>query len=530
MRRTPMLVVPLVLAGLVACSGSPNGSSSDAGYAAGGTFTMAFAIDLGGGFDPYRSTQGVLTALNGLAYDSLVNQRPDGTFVSGLAEKWEADARTATFTLRKGVTCSDGTPLTAGQIADDVNYVSDPKNESPQYGVNTPAIPLTATGDDASGTVKVTVHKPYGFLLHTIGRLPIVCAKGFKDPSTLKTTSSGTGPFVLTKMVPGQSYTFSVRKDYTWGPDGASTSAPGTPATVVVKIITNETTAANLLLSGELNLSKVTGADAGRIRERGLASLKQLTAAAWLSFNQRGGRPTGDERVRRALVSALDHDEVVKVSTAGAGVAAKGLTAVEPRACTDDTVTGQLPQHDLAAAEAALDEAGWLKGPDGIRRRDGKTLDIDLHYGQAKSPLDKPTAELLSQKWKALGVKVKLTADSAASGVEALYETSNWDVYLQGFGFQLPSQMVPYLSGEAPPKGVNQGGIDNKQYNQLAAKAEGMVPDQGCAYWKQAEQAILRTVGVAPLSNRPEHWFLNKAEAELRTNDTVVPTSIRILN
>ncbi len=516
----------LLVAGCSGGSSSSSGSGDAAGFAANGTFTMSVASDPGG-FDPLR-TRGVL-GLSVIAYDSLVNQLPDGKFVSGLAEKWTAEPRSATFTLRKGITCSDGTPLTATDVAESIRYVSDPKNTSPQYGVNTPTVPLTATADDTAGTVKVATSSAYGFLLNTVGLVPVVCAKGRKDPKMLATASDGTGPFVMTQAVPGQSYTFTVRKDYTWGPDGAATSAPGTPSSVVVKVIPNETTAANLLLSGELNLAKVTGdADAKRLEARGLKKQDWQVGGAWLSFNQRG-RPTADQRVRRALLAGVDLDEVVKVSTAGAGGVPGSLLALKPPGCTGDTVKGQLPKHDPAGAGTLLDQAGWAEGGDGFRAKDGKRLTIDLHYLPTQSTLDKPTAELLSQKWRALGAEVALSADAPSKAVDVLYKTGDYDVYISGYNFNLPSQMVPYLSGPGAPNGNNLGGVNNKDYNTLVTKAEALMPPDACEYWNQAEQAIVRGADLAPISNRAEHWFSQRAEVTVQRYNSPIPTTIRML-
>ena len=509
------------------CGGSGLAASGNGPvrYAAHGTFTMATALDPAS-FDPLRSR--FVLGLSVLAYDSLVNQLPDGRFVSGLAEKWSVNARSAVFTLRKGTTCSDGAPLTASQVATSIAWASDPKNQSPQYGVNTPTVPLTATGDDASGTVRVALRSPYGFLLNTVGRVPVVCARGMKDPKLLVSSSDGTGPFVLTSVVPGQSYTFNVRRGYTWGPGGASTSAPGTPSKVVIKVITNETTAANLLLSGELNLAKITGQDYRRLDARGLKRTEWKVAGAWLTLNQRG-RPTADPAVRQALIAALNRDQLLKVSTAGTGSVPTGLLALEPKGCPGDTVAGQLPRYDVAAAGALLDKAGWTKGADGVRAKNGRPLTIDLHYLPGASNLDKPTAELVAVMWKALGVRMKVTADTASSSQEVMFKSGNYDVYLSGWGFSLPSQLVPYLSGPVPPKGNNIAGIDNKNYSALVAKAAGLMPSAACTYWNQAEQAIIRSADLAPISNRAEHWFLQKAQARMQPYDAPIPTSLRLL-
>ncbi len=510
------------------CSGSSSSSGSgQSATANAGTFTMAITADLNG-LDPYRSS-GLAFGLSVLAYDSLVHQRRDGTFVSGLAEKWAADAHSATFTVRPDVTCSDGTPLTATQVAASISYASNPKNQSVQYGVNTPAAAFTATGDDASRTVKVVMERePYGFLLNTVGLLPIMCSHGLKDAQLLKKSSDGTGPFVLTEAVPGQSYTLSVRQGYTWGPDGASTAAPGVPARIVLRVVENETTAANLLLSGEIDLAKITGQDDQRLAARGIKRLDWKLGGAWLSFNQRAARVTADKRLRQSMVQALELGEIVKVSTGGTGTAATGLLALEPKGCSGDTVTGALPAHDVAAAETLLDKAGWIKGADGVRRQNGKPLSIDLHYATYISSLDKPTAELIAQRWRAIGVDVRLTPDGTGQAIEVLYKTSNFDVYLIGYQFQLPSQMVPYLSGPVPPQGKNAAGIHNKQYESLVTKAGAMMPPEACGSWNEAERAITRNLDIAPISSRVDHWYLRAGQAEIQRYDAPVPTSLRV--
>lgn len=206
--------------------------------------------------------------------------------------------------------------------------------------------------------------KPFGFVLNTVGQLPIVCPKGLTDPNVFKNGSAGTGPFVLTAVVPGQSLTFTVRKGNTWGPGGASTSAPGTPAKVVLKVVSDQTTAANLLLSGGANLAEISGPDGQRLERAGLRKVQRLGSGAWLWFNHLGGRPTAGKQVRQALVQALDLGQVVKVSTGGSGGPSTGLVTRQPRPCTADTVSGQFPKYDLAAAGALLDTAGWRKAPE----------------------------------------------------------------------------------------------------------------------------------------------------------------------
>ncbi|TDC53276.1 ABC transporter substrate-binding protein [Jiangella ureilytica] len=530
--RTPAV---LLVAFAAACLATACGATSDddtgstggsASYAIDATFTIGLRDDPGT-FDPYHSQ--LIFGEAYLAYDSLLNLAPDGEFVSGLAETWTADANGATFTLREDVTCSDGAPLTASDVAAAITFVSDPANQSPQYGVYTPTVSLTATGDDAARTVEVTVAEPFGFLLHTVGQLPIVCARGLADPDLLRTESDGTGPFVLTDVVPGQTYTFTRRDDYAWGPDGAGTDQPGMPKQVVLRIVTNESTRANLLLSGEINFALITGRDWQRLDAQGLDKVVVPSSGAWLWFNQVDGRVTQDKKVRQALVQSLDFEELVAVSTGETGSLSDGLITAEPKACPGDTVSGQLPGFDVAASEALLDEAGWAAGADGLRAKDGVPLTIDLHFVPSITPDYQPAAELVAQKWEELGIRVELTSDTFTTMNQFMFETSDYDVYLGGFGFGLPHQAVPYLSGPVPPDGTNLSGLHNAEYEELVAQAQALTPPEACEYWGRAEQALFRNLDLVPISNRPWPFYLQHAEARTSSTNFPVPTSMRVL-
>jgi peptide/nickel transport system substrate-binding protein len=529
MRR--LLVIPATLTAMClvasACGGGTTRSGGPDGgprYAKNATFTIVLTDDY-----PSLNTyaKGPLS-IDRVAYDSLVHLRPNGEFVSGLAEKWSVDTTSATFTLRKGITCNDGTALTPSHVAAAITYVADTDNASTHYGVSVPKVPLTAAGDDAAGTVRVALERPFGFLLHTIGLLPIVCPKGLADPGTLEKGTSGTGPYTLTKHVPGQSYEFTARPEYTWGPGGATTKTPGLPAKIVYRIVTNETTAANLLLSGEVNLARVSGEDQQRLIAAGLKKREEPLSGAWMWFNQRGERPVDDVRVRQALVHALDRKEIIKVNTGGYGTESGGLVTRQPRFCRGETIAGLLPKYDVAAAESLLDQAGWAKGSDGLRRKGGKPLAVDLHYAPPySSPLEKPTAELMAQRWEAIGVQVKQTSDSV-TGFGETQETGNYDIYLQGYFLYLPSQLVPFASGPTPPKGQNFAGIDNKEYQDLTTKAVAMAPPEACTLWHQAEQALVRNLDIAPIADRPRPWYLKNGDAQFVAFDSPIPMSIRV--
>ena len=121
-----------------------------------------------------------------------------------------------------------------------------------------------------------------------------------------------------------------------------------------MKIVENEGTAANLLVSGDINAATVIGPDAKRLEAQELfaAETPALQGEQW--YNHDDGHATSDADVRMALTQALDLAELASVSTAGAGTPATTLAAIEPVSCPGDSVSGSLPAQDVDAAKAAL--------------------------------------------------------------------------------------------------------------------------------------------------------------------------------
>jgi peptide/nickel transport system substrate-binding protein len=124
---------------------------------------------------------------------------------------------------------------------------------------------------------------------------------------------------------------------------------------------------------------------------------------------------------------------------------------------------------------------------------------------------------------------VKLIPITLAQYGTYLFQTRNWDIELEGNGISLPIQAVPFYSGPEPPKGQNWTGIHNPDYDRLVAKAQNQPLPAACTYWNQAEQALFRDVDVVPIVNRPEQWYLQKAQATYAGYDRPLPSSIRLL-
>ncbi|MCD4523967.1 ABC transporter substrate-binding protein [Nocardioides sp. cx-173] len=502
-------VTTALLAGCGGGGDDPGSPSGGGDVVDGGTFTMAIAGDPGK-LDPHSSASTQLFTVNQLAYDNLVAVNGDGEIESQLASEWTVDGTTVTFTLNDNITCADGSDFTATTVVDNIAYVGDPKSKSPYLGTFLPA-GATAKADDAAGTVTVTLAQPAPFVLNGFASLPMVCESGLADRPSLAAETAGTGPYELTEAVPGDRYTYQIRDGYAWGPDGASTDETGMPDTVIMKVVQNEGTAANLLLSGEVNAATIQGPDVKRLDGAKLFSNSTPAMVGEQWYNHNEGRETSDAEVRMALTTALDLDELASVATAGEGTPATTLASLAPTSCPGDSISEALPAQDVDAAKAALD---------------GR--EVTFLYSSAAGTAVSAAAELAAQQWEAAGAKVTTKAldETALQGV--IFGTGDWDIAWVPLNVSSPDQLVPFLSGPGVAEGgTNFAGIDNPDYTAAVQEATAMNGVEGCDTWLEAESNLVAAADLVPFANNQVKTFGNGAEFEYPGQ--LVPTSIRML-
>ncbi|MGH4001809.1 MAG: ABC transporter substrate-binding protein [Pseudonocardiaceae bacterium] len=520
------MLIALAMLALPACGNGGGGGASDAGDLVNGkTFTMTLGTDPGA-MDPGMTVLTAPRLLGRFLYSRLVEPTDDGKVVPALAEKWDVDATTATFTLREGITCDDGSELTATAVADNINFIGDPANQSPLLGLNVQP-GTVAKADDAARTITVTSGAPDAFLLHNVGGVPIACASGLADRDLLAKGKAGTGMFKLVEAVANDHYKLERREDFAWGPGDWDQDQKGLPDEVVIRIIPNETTAANQLISGEVNAAFIAGAEQDRLDRQDLFRVETAVPAGQFFFNESEGRPTADETVRRALMQAQDLGELRKVLAGAKGSVPTSMVVISPNPCDLDAVKGNLPEHDVSTAEEALDAAGWEKGADGIRTKDGKKLELDMIYLNTFGETMAATAELAQQEWKKIGVAVKLHGVDNTKLGEALFGTGDWDISAGQVAATLPSQLVGFFGGPVPPDGTNFAHVDNAEYDALASKAATQTGAAGCEDWAAAESELVKSVDAVPYANSVAVTY-GKGARFTTVDVGINPTSIRM--
>jgi len=508
---------------LVGCSSDGGGQTSTGNTIDGATFTQIMGADPGN-LDPQMSAGSALFDLSLFAYDTLVSVNGEGEVQSQLASEWSLDGLTASLTINDGIVCSDGTDFTAQTAADNLNWVSDPANESAFLGAFLPAGITTVAEDD---TITMTLSEPAPFLMLGLAGLPMVCDAGLNDRSLLASASNGTGPYVLTEAVPNDHYTFELREEYAWGPNGATVDEPGIPAKVNLRIVGDGTTATNLLLSGEVNAAQLAGPDADRALAADLFAHESTAVAGEQWYNQAEGHPTSDPAVRMALTQAVDLDELANVITAGKGGPGTALATVDPRGCTFESVPGSLPTFDVDAANAALDEAGWVRGDDGVRVKDGTRLSLVFLYDNSLGAAATAAAELAMSAWQEIGVEVDGKQQDESVMLEALFGTGAWDISWVTLNVNSPDQIVGFASGTVAPEGVNFASIDNADYEAAVAEAIQLPGAEGCSIWQEAETALFTAADLVPFANTTVHMFGNGAEFDWLGQTS--PTSLRMI-
>lgn len=179
----------------------------------------------------------------------------------------------------------------------------------------------------------------------------------------------GTGPFRLVEYVPHQRLVVERNEDY-WGNRARLD-------TITFRFIPDGYTQWLSLQTGEVDLvydlprellpeaRRMAGIKAGF--EPGVSP---AGSSEIMFLNRAGPAPytiLQDQAVRRALAHALDRKTVVEQLWADAAEVGDSVTPAALLGEHGAVIEG--PRYDRALAEALLDQAGWMYGPDGIRSR-----------------------------------------------------------------------------------------------------------------------------------------------------------------
>ena len=388
--------------------------------------SMTTGSEPAAGFDPMVSWGCGEHVHEPLIQSTLITTDADLNFKNDLATSYEAseDGMTWTFTVRDDVKFTDGTPLTARDVAFTINGILNSEASECDMSMVKEAV---AT-DDA--TVVVHMEKPFNALLYTLAVVGIVPEHAYGD--TYGDNPIGSGRYMLEQWDKGQQVIFEANPDY-YGEE---------PKIKTLTVLFMEEDAAMAAaMSGQADVAHT----AASYSDQEIDGYELLSVATVdnRGFNlpctepeekdgiTYGNSLTSDVKVRRAINLAIDREEMIENVLNGYGTVAYSVCDKMPW-YNEDAVT----EYDLDAAKALMEEAGWIEGDDGIREKDGEKAELTIMFSNGDS-VRQALAEDSANQLRELGIDVT----TSGVGWDTAYDQAQSEPLIWGWGAHSPMEL-----------------------------------------------------------------------------------------
>lgn len=323
-----------------------------------------------------------------------------------------ADLKTWTFHLRPGLKWSDGQPLDARDVDYTWKLWTNPKF-TPAF---TTGYNLITSADVSADNLSITFHlkqaySPFVSVWSDGGFAPlpahhfssIAPDKVLTSPDNLN-PSVTSGPFMMKESKPGDHYTVVKNPSYY----RASEGLPYLDS-VVFRIVPDQNTILKDLQAGTVNSAwflDVTKTIAyQRLTNYKLQGSPKASNFEAFYFNFHNKILGQFPEVRKAMAMAVDHQALIDTARRGQAtpLCTDHASGVNPGYQAD----APCPKFDPAAANALLDQSGWVKGADGYRSKGN--MKLDFQYSTTANNLWRADDELILQSnFKAIGIKLEI--------------------------------------------------------------------------------------------------------------------------
>ncbi len=459
----------------------------------------------------YLSTMDLVYFLSSLMYSYMVVANDRGQLEGDLVTQVPTlanggisrDGETYVYHLRHGVRWQDGAPLTSADVKFSWQAVVNRDNN-------------TLHREGYTEVASIDTPDPYTVRVHLKRRYPPFVSKFFTplqeggkpilpahvlgryksiNQVPFNAAPIGSGPFKFVRWERGRQIVFERNPLYYRGVPKLER--------VVFTIIPNDQTILN-----EVRLHHVDLVASPAITQyRQYRQLKDVTTELypWNSqalFIMNQSHPGLDDvRVRGALAKSIDYDAIIAKLTQNTATPAHDI--IPPTAI--GYTFNPAYKYDPAAANAILDEAGYKRGPDGVRSKGATHLDYTLDI-IAGSDSERMTAVQVQQYFSAIGVRlaVKTYAYNTIFTPEGPIYSGSYDFATYGVTLSWDPDMLYYVGCDYfYPKGENVYRYCNKQVD--AYERAGLSSDDPAvraAAYHPAEQLLWQTVPYIPLYDR----------------------------
>ncbi|KMP41709.1 ABC transporter substrate-binding protein [Bacillus cereus] len=372
----------------------------------------------GGVFLPYFQQNGWDGNVTSVIFASLVSTDKQGKPIPELAEKWDvsSDQLTYTFHLRKNLKFSDGSPLTADDVAFTLTLLHDKAYEGEvdisQYAVKGGKEYKEGKATSIEGiqvvdpqTIKITTEKVNSQAIFVLGGTVLSKAyygKDYKQNTSLDYLKDlygkplAAGPYKFEKYIPGQEVRFVANENYYAGKPKIQN---------FIYKITSGDTKLQLFQTGEVDHTGLGTGDEVLEQAKALefANIQIETAPSFSYIYMNNNKPyLKDKKVRQALIYGLDRKKYVDTALKGYGTVANVPIHPTSWAYTEEGVNKY--EYDKEKAKKLLDEAGWKVGSDGIREKDGQKLKLS-YFGPSSAKDSDLLIPIAKENYKEIGVE-----------------------------------------------------------------------------------------------------------------------------
>jgi peptide/nickel transport system substrate-binding protein len=362
----------------------------------------------------------------------VIPDREDGTLA--------ADGKSVIWKLKKGVSWHDGKPFTADDCVFTWEYARDPATAAVSSGSYKDVV--VEKIDDYTVVVKFAAPTPFwadtfvsafGCIIPKHLFADYTGAKSREAPTNLAPV--GTGPYKFKDFKPGDLVAGTINTDYHRENrpffDAIEMKGGGDAVSAARAVLqTGEYDFAwNLQVEDEI-LLRLEKDGKGRVvfnRGGAIEHLQLNTTDPWTEVDgERSSiktrHPTlSDPAVRQALALLVDKDSVEKFIYGRTGFATPNFIYNPERFASKATKY----EFNIDKANEILDKAGWTKGADGVREKDGKKLKF-VYQTSINQPRQK-TQAIVKQACQKAGIDIEIKTVTASVFFSS--DTSNPDTY-----------------------------------------------------------------------------------------------------
>ena len=349
-----------------------------------------------------------------LNWDLLVNFDPDDVSPApGIAESWDIskDKKAVTFHLLEDAKWSDGEPITSKDVKYSLETLGTNGLIFSGYTSN-----VTKVDTPDEHTAVVHTDQPdarivgglfvYMIPEHVYGESTVKQLTGSYQP---KLPLVGSGPFVVTEFTRGR--IVKMERNPNWrgeqpNYDEIQFIKYGTADAVIRALKLGEIDATMEVEPTAFNqVEKVDGIKAVRAPSPSFTQLAFNLCSKENCPDAKFNPAVQDRVVRQAVAYAVDRNRVNEISSRGTSFVGHGILPTYYKSFYEKPSEDY--DYDPDKANQLLDDAGYTREGDGVRKKGDLTLSFDL-FVRSESPSDTQAAKVIAEQASEVGIEFKV--------------------------------------------------------------------------------------------------------------------------